>query len=404
MTADDLNHPVRIAMVAGEASGDLLGAHLVTAMNQALPRARFVGIGGPRMQAAGFEVWHPSEALAVRGYVEVLRHLPRILQIRNDLRRRLLQDPPDLFIGVDAPDFNLGLEQGLRSRGIRTVQYVAPQVWAWRSHRIQQLKRAVDRVLCLFPFEAPYLQEAGVAASYVGHPLADQLPDAPSREAAREQFRLSTQQMVIALLPGSRQSELDYMADLFVQTALLIQRQVRHAHFLVPLQSRQTRAMFEDALYRNKAEELPVTILFGHAHMAMTAADGVLLASGTATLEAALLKRTMVVTYKLSPATYRAILRRGHSLPYVALPNVLAERFVVPELLQDEATPANLAQAMLNQIGDKVVRSRQDQAFLDIHRSLRQDCGARIVEALLPMLSRDRVVSASGRVVSASPA
>jgi lipid-A-disaccharide synthase len=393
---------VRIAMVAGEASGDLLGSHLIQALRSALPHARFMGVGGPRMQAAGFEVWHASEALAVRGYVEVLRHLPRILRIRNDLRRRLAQDPPDLFIGVDAPDFNLGLEQGLRARGIKTVQYVAPQVWAWRGHRIHQLRRAADRVLCLFPFEAPLLAEAGVAASYVGHPLADQIPESPSRDLAREQFRLSAQQMVVALLPGSRQSELDYMADLFVQTAVLIHRQARHVHFLVPLQSRPTRAMFEDALYRNQADSLPVTILFGHAHMAMTAADGVLLASGTATLEAALLKRTMVVTYRLSPATYRAIVRRGHSLPYVALPNVLAGRFVVPELLQDEATPANLAQALLNQIGDKVVRARQEQVFLDIHRSLRQDTGARIVEALLPMLSADNAVSGR-RVMSPSP-
>jgi lipid-A-disaccharide synthase len=389
---------MRIAMVAGEASGDFLGSHVVAALKARLPQARFLGIGGPRMQAAGFEVWHPSEALAVRGYVEVLRHLPRILGIRNDLRRRLLQDPPDLFIGVDAPDFNLGLEEGLRARGIRTVQYVSPQVWAWRSHRIHQLKRAVDHVLCLFPFEAPLLIEAGIDASYVGHPLADQIPEVPNRDAAREQFRLSTQQLVIALLPGSRQSELDYMSDLFVQAAVLIHRQARHAHFLVPLQTRQTRAMFEDALYRNQAQELPVTILFGHAQMAMTAADGVLLASGTATLEAALLKRTMVVTYKLSPATYKTIRRRGHRLPYVALPNVLAGRFVVPELLQEDATPANLAQAMLNQIGDKVLRARQEQVFLDLHRSLRQDSAGRIPDVLLPLLSGTSARPARGLV------
>jgi lipid-A-disaccharide synthase len=276
-------------------------------------------------------------------------------------------------------------------------------VWAWRSQRIHQLKRAVDHVLCLFPFEAPLLNQAGVAASYVGHPLADHIPEVPNRDAAREQFRLGTQQLVIALLPGSRQSELDYMADLFVQAAVLIHRQARHAHFLVPLQSRQTRAMFEEALYRNKAQELPVTILFGHAQMAMTAADGVLLASGTATLEAALLKRTMVVTYKLSPATYKAIRRRGHRLPYVALPNVLAGRFVVPELLQDEATPANLAQAMLNQVGDKVLRARQEQAFLDIHRSLRQDASQRIADTLLPLL--EGAPQRAGRsLMSASPA
>jgi lipid-A-disaccharide synthase len=404
--ATEMHQPVRIAMVAGEASGDVLGAHLVAALRGALPQARFLGIGGPRMQAAGFEALHSSEALAVRGYVEILRHLPRILRIRSDLRRRLLEDPPDLFIGIDAPDFNLGLARALRARGIQTVQYVSPQVWAWRRHRVHELRRACDLVLCLFPFEAPLLNQAGVAASYVGHPLADQIPEVPNREAAREQFRLSMQQLVIALLPGSRQSELEYMADLFVQSAQLIQRQVRNVHFLVPLQSRQTRAMFEDALYRNKAEELPVTILFGHAHMAMTAADGVLLASGTATLEAALLKRTMVVTYRLAPATYRTIVqrvRRGQNLPYVALPNVLAGRFIVPELLQDEATPANLAQAMLNQIGDKAVRARQEQAFLDIHRRLKQDSAARVVDSLLPMLKRSRAL-APGRAMRASPA
>jgi lipid-A-disaccharide synthase len=377
-------------MVAGEASGDALGAHLIEALKEALPAARFQGIGGPRMQAAGFEVWHPAEALAVRGYVEVLRHLPAILRIRNDLRTRLSAEPPDLFVGVDAPDFNLGLEEHLRARGIQTVQYVAPQIWAWRGQRIHQLKRAVDRVLCLFPFEVPLLEGAGIPVSYVGHPLADQIPEAPNREAAREQFRLGATQTVIALLPGSRQSELEYMSDLFVRTAKLIHKQVRQAHFLVPLQSRPTRAMFEEALYRNDAQGLPITILFGHAHMAMTAADGVLLASGTAALEAALLKRTMVVTYRLSPMTVAAIKRRGQRLPYVSLPNILAGRFVVPEILQDDATPENLTQALLNQIGDKEVRSRQERVFLELHRQLRQNSRERSVEALLPMLTAPR--------------
>jgi lipid-A-disaccharide synthase len=391
----------RIAMVAGEASGDLLGAHLVEALKGAFPGARFEGIGGPRMQAAGFEAWHPAETLAVRGYLEVLRHLPAILRIRNDLRARLIADPPDLFVGVDAPDFNLGLEEHLRARGIQTVQYVAPQIWAWRAHRIHQLKRAADRVLCLFPFEVALLEEAGIPASYVGHPLADQIPEAPNREAAREQFRLGATQTVIALLPGSRQSELEYMSDLFVRTAKLIHRQVRQVHFLVPLQSRATRAMFEDALYRNDAQGLPLTILFGHAHMAMTAADGVLLASGTAALEAALLKRTMVVTYRLSPMTVAAIKRR-HRLPYVSLPNILVGRFVVPEILQDDATPENLTQALLNQIGDKEVRSRQERVFLDLHRQLRQNTRERSVEVLLPMLAAPRGAR-STRTSRASP-
>jgi lipid-A-disaccharide synthase len=391
-SADGATHRARprIAVVAGEASGDVLGAHLIEALKEALPAARFQGIGGPRMQAAGFEAWHPAEALAVRGYVEVLRHLPAILRIRNDLRARLTADPPDLFVGVDAPDFNLGLEEHLRARGIQTVQYVVPQIWAWRAQRIHQLKRAADRVLCLFPFEVPLLEQAGIPVSYVGHPLADQIPEAPNREAAREQFRLGATQTVIALLPGSRQSELEYMSDLFVRTAKLIHKQLRQAHFLVPLQSRPTRAMFEAALYRNDAQGLPITILFGHAHMAMTAADGVLLASGTAALEAALLKRTMVVTYRLSPMTVAAIKRRGHRLPYVSLPNVLAGRFVVPEILQDDATPENLTQALLNQIGDKEVRSRQERVFLELHRQLRQNSRQRSVEALLPMLAGTR--------------
>jgi lipid-A-disaccharide synthase len=394
---------LRIAMVAGEASGDALGAHLIEALHGALPEARFFGVGGPKMQAAGFDVWHPSEDLAVRGYVEVVRQLPRILQIRRDLKSRLRADPPDLFIGIDAPDFNLGLEEQLRAAGIQTVQYVMPQVWAWRPHRIHQLKRAANRVLALFPFELPMLEQAGIPASFVGHLLADQLPLTPNREAAREQFRLPATQTVVAMLPGSRQSELDYMSDLFVRSAKLIARQLPNVHFLVPLQSRPTRRRFEDAVYRNEAQDLPITILFGHAHLAMTAADGVLLASGTATLEAALLKRTMVVTYRLSPATYRAVLRR-HSLPYVALPNILAGRFVVPELLQDDATPENLAQALLNQIGDKVVRERQERIFLEMHHALRQDTGARLVEALLPMLrprERTQPATQAGQMLGA---
>jgi lipid-A-disaccharide synthase len=390
------NAPVRIAMVAGEASGDTLGAHLVEALSEALPGAEFVGIGGPKMQAAGLESWYPAETLAVRGYVEVVRHLPEILRVRRELVRRLLDEPPDLFVGVDAPDFNLGLEEKLRGNGVRTVQYVAPQVWAWRSHRVHQLRRAVDCVLSLFPFEVPLLEQAGVAVSFVGHPLADLLPELPDRQAAREQFRLSSAQTVVALLPGSRVSEVDDMGELFIRTAQLIHRQVRNVHFLVPLQSRPTRSLFEQRLYHLEAQELPLTILFGHAHMAMTAADSVLLASGTASLEAALLKRPMVVTYRLSPMTFALLKRRGYELPYVSLPNILAGRFVVPEILQEDATAENLAQAVVNQLGDKVARQAQERAFQDLHRSLRQNTRQKVVEAIVPLLTRsDR----TGRLV-----
>jgi lipid-A-disaccharide synthase len=378
----------RIAMVAGEASGDALAAHLIEALSEALPGARFVGIGGPKMQAMGFEAWHPAETLAVRGYVEVLRHLPQILTVRRDFIGRLLADPPDLFVGVDAPDFNLGVEQTLRRRGIRTVHYVVPQIWAWRGSRVHQMRRAADRVLALFPFEVPILEQAGIPVSYVGHPLADLLPDSPDRQGAREQFRVAGGQTIVALLPGSRVSELDYMGGLFIRTAQLIQRQIRNVHFLVPLQSRSTRARFEDALYRLQAQDLPLTILFGHAHLALTAADSVLLASGTATLEAALLKRPMVVTYRLSPMTYALIKRRGYRLPYVSLPNILAGRFVVPELLQRDATPENLCQAVVNQLTDKIARQRQERAFLELHRMLRQNTRQKVVEALVPLLAR----------------
>ena len=375
----------RIALVAGEASGDLLGSHLIESLKQRLPAARFFGIGGPKMEAAGLVPWYPAESLAVIGLVEVLRRLPSIWRIRNELRRRLVADPPDLFIGVDAPDFNLGLERALRARGITAVHYVSPSVWAWRRERVHKMRRACAKVLCLFPFEPEIYTQADVPASYVGHPLADILPDRPDRAAAREQFRLPAGRSVIALLPGSRRSELKHMADLFVQTAKLIHRQLRNAQFLVPLLSRETRREFEDALYRNQADDLPLTILFGHAHLAMTASDGVLLASGTAALEAALLKRPMVVTYR-GPRLSYAIARSKVYLPYVSLPNVLAGRFVVPEIFQDEATPEVLAQALVNQIGDKEVRLRQERVFQEIHDRLRQNSGERVVEALLPLL------------------
>jgi lipid-A-disaccharide synthase len=375
-------------MVAGEASGDALAAHLIEGLSEILPGARFVGVGGPKMQAAGFEAWHPAEMLAVRGYVEVLRDLPQILRVRRQLIGRLLAEPPDLFIGVDAPDFNLGLEEVLRRRGVQTVHYVAPQVWAWRGDRLRQLRRAADRVLALFPFEVEILERAGVPVSYVGHPLADLLPEFPDRQGAREQFRMTGGQTLVALLPGSRVSELDYMGELFIRTAQLIQRQIRNVHFLVPLQSRSTRARFEDVLYRLRAEDLPLTILFGHAHMAMMAADSVLLASGTASLEAALLKRPMVVTYRLSRVTYGLIKHSGYRLPYVSLPNILAGRFVVPEILQRDATPENLCQAVVNQLTDKIARQRQERAFLELHRMLRQDTRQRAIEAIMPLLAR----------------
>ncbi|HWA14573.1 MAG TPA: lipid-A-disaccharide synthase [Burkholderiales bacterium] len=378
---------IRIALVAGEASGDLLGSHLLEALRERLPGFTAVGIGGPKMQSAGMESWYPMEWFAVRGYVEVVRSLPRLLRVRRELSRRLIADPPDLFIGIDAPDFNLSLEGALRAAGIPTVHYVSPSIWAWRGERIHKIKRAVSKVLALFPFEPAIYEKAGVAVAYVGHPLADTLPERPDREAAREQMRLNARQTVIALLPGSRQSEVRQLGELFVATAKQVAAQVPNPHFLVPLVSRQTRLIFEEAIYRQQGEDLPLTILFGHAHMAMTAADAVLVASGTATLEAALLKRAMVITYRM-PRLSAWIMKRKGYLPYVGLPNILAGEFVVPEILLDDATPENLAQALVNQLQDKEVRRRLERRFLEIHRSLRQGTAARAVEAILPMLER----------------
>jgi len=390
--------PVRIAMVAGEASGDLLASHLIEALKAKLPNAVFYGIGGPKMIGRGFKAWHPLEKLAVRGYVEVLRHYREISAIRRDVKRRLLADPPDVFIGVDAPDFNLGLEKALKQNGIPSIHYVSPSIWAWRGQRIHKIGAAVSRVLALFPFEPALYEKEGIPVSYVGHPLADVLPVDDVRSSARELLGLSAQLPVFALLPGSRQSELQYMADSFIATAIEINKSLPNALFLVPLATRETRLLFETALYRCAAHELPIRMLFGHAHEAMMAADAVLVASGTATLEAALLKRPMAIVYKMAPFSYRMMRRMGY-LPYVGLPNILAGKFLVPEFIQDDATPENLAQALLNLYADKPTCARISEAFRAIHLTLKQNTAeksaAAIVACLTPSVRRDAPLTAT---------
>jgi len=376
-----------VALLAGEASGDLLGSHLLQALKARFPRMRAYGIGGPKMQAAGLDVWYPMEQLAVRGYVEVLRSLPKLLRLRREFRRRLLRDRPDVFIGIDAPDFNLALEQKLKSAGITTIHYVSPSIWAWRGERIHKIKRAVDKVLALFPFEVPIYERAGVPVAYVGHPLADELPQHPDHQGTREQLKIPSGVNVIALLPGSRQSEVRQMSELMIATALRIREQMPDVQFLVPLVSRETRLIFEGALYRQGAENLPLTILFGHAHEAMIAADTALIASGTATLEAALLKCTMVITYTM-PAASAWIMRRKAYLPYVGLPNIVAGEFIVPELLQEDALPDNLAQAVCNLLRNPRLRARLLERFDALHTQLRQGTAERAVEAIVPMLGK----------------
>jgi lipid-A-disaccharide synthase len=377
--------PLTIGVVAGEASGDLLGAHLIRALRAHLPQARFTGIGGPRMQSAGFEALYPMEKLAVMGYVEVLGRFLEIAGIRRRLAKHYLSEPPALFVGVDAPDFNLGLELKLRAAGIPTAHFVSPSIWAWRGGRIHKIKRAVSRMLAVFPFEQPIYEQAGIPVTYVGHPLAEMLAQVPDRAAAREQLRLPATGKVIALLPGSRVSELKQMADLFIETAQQIAAGLPEVQFLVPLVNRPTRELFEAAIYRREAHELNLTALFGHAHEAMAAADVVLAASGTATLEAALLGRPVVITYRMPRLSWWMTTLRGY-LPYVGLPNILAGEFVVPEFLQDEATPENLSQAVLNLMFDTTVRARLEQRFSAMAAELRQDSAERIATALLPLI------------------
>jgi lipid-A-disaccharide synthase len=352
-----------------------------------LPSVSFIGIGGPKMQSEGMDSLFPMERLAVRGYAEVLRHYPGLAWMRRKLRLALIDARLQLFIGVDAPDFNLGLEAGLKRAGTPVVHYVSPSIWAWRGSRIGAIGRAVDHVLTLFPFETAIYRKAGIPATYVGHPLADMIPERDQTASTRIALRIAAERKVIALLPGSRQSELHYMADTFIMTAKLLARKMEHPLFLVPMVSRETREIFEAALYRADAAELPLTILFGHAREALAAADVALVASGTATLEAALLKKPMVIAYKMAEASFQLMRRMGY-LPYVGLPNILAEEFVVPELMQADATPENLAQALFNILEDTVVRERIPRRFAAIHRELKRDTAEQAARAVLPLLAR----------------
>jgi len=378
--------PLIIGMVAGEPSGDALGAHLIKALREHLPHARFTGIGGPKMQAAGFETLFPMEKLAVLGIVEVLRHLPELLSIRRRLAAHFLREHPRVFVGIDSPDFNLDLEVKLKSAGIPTVHYVGPTIWAWRRGRIDKIRRAVSKVLVLFPFEPSLYERAAVPVAFVGHPLADLLANFPATAVVREQLRLPATAKVVTLLPGSRVSELKKMADLFVATADKIAETVPEVLFLVPFISRETRELFEQALYRTESRERNVQVLFGHAHEAMAAADVVLVASGTAALEAALLKRPMVITYKAAPFTV-FIGRTQTYLRYFGMPNILAGEFVVPEYLQEEATAENLAQAVTNLLFDATVRQRLEGRFAGMLAELRQDTATKAAQEILPLMA-----------------
>lgn len=372
-------------MVAGEASGDLLAAHLIAALKARRPQLRFAGIGGPKMIAQGFESHVPMEKLAVRGYAEVLRHYREIMGIRRKIAARLLAERPAAFIGVDSSDFNLDLERGFKDAGIPAIHYVSPSVWAWRGWRVRRVARSVTHLLAMFPFEPALYQEAGVPVTYVGHPLADLIAMEPDRGKARAELRLPPGSRVVALLPGSRRSELQYMGDVFVQTARRLLQDLPNAHFVCPTASRTTREMFEAALRRHQATGLPLTLLFGHSHEALAAAEIALVASGTATLETALLKTPMVIAYRQSPVTW-ALMRRMLYLPYIGLPNILAGEQLVPEFVQEKATPGALANALLDLLHDAVAQRKQIERFREIHLILRQNTAEKAADAVLAVL------------------
>jgi lipid-A-disaccharide synthase len=379
----------KIAIVAGEASGDLLGGHLITALNKERSDLTFFGIAGPKMMREGAKTLFPIEKLSVRGYFEVIKHLPGLLKLRNRLLKQIIQEKPDVFIGIDAPDFNFWLERKLKKHGIPTIHYVSPSIWAWRGGRIKKIKRAVTHMLALFPFEPALYEAIKMPVTYVGHPLADELPLNPNKKAARAMLKLEQDEFIVAMLPGSRQSEVQQHAELLVQTAELISLYHKQVRFLVPLITRETRNIFEKAIEKvtHKANiVLNMQLLYSHAHDAMEAADFVIVASGTATLEAALLKRPMIITYRMPQMSWW-LLKSMHYLPYVGLPNVLAKRFVVPELLQNEATPEKLTETMNAMLEDTSNLKDIKQAFTEIHHSLKQNSAKKAAEVVLSYLS-----------------
>lgn len=374
----------RIGMVAGETSGDLLAGLLLGGLKSRWPDLSAQGIGGPKMAGQGFEAWWPHEKLAVHGFnLEVLRRFREIWTIRRRLGDRLLAERPDVFIGVDAPDFNLGLEARLKAEGIKTMHFVSPSIWAWRGGRIHKIHRSVDHMLCLFPFEPEIYHRAGIAASFVGHPLADTIPLEVPRAAARQGLGIADDVPLVAVLPGSRRGEIRHIAPVFLQTVALLAKQRPDLRFVLPVVP-GLREMVEP-MVREHAPDAPLTLLDGLSHEALAACDVTLIASGTATLEAALFKRPMVIAYQLSPMSWQIMKRMGY-LPWVGLPNILARDFVVPERLQHDANPTQLAADVLGWLDDPVRSASVQQRFLDMHHSLRRDTARAATDAIAQVL------------------
>lgn len=394
-------------LVAGEASGDQLGADLIAGLRQRFATAQFAGVGGPRMACAGMQIWHPAGKLSVMGLVEVIAHLPELLAIRRDVYKRALRQRPAAFIGIDAPDFNLGLERRLKRAGIRTVHYVSPSVWAWREKRAAKIGRSADRVLCLFALEPPIYARHGVDARFVGHPLADAFALEPDQAAARRELGLPTAAPVLALLPGSRLGEIRRLGRDFLDAAALLKPQLPQLHIVAPMANAACRVAFEriagKAAFGPQPSALPFFhVLDGNAHQAMIAADAVLLASGTAALEAMLAKRPMVVAYRLAPLTYRIVtLFRLLRTNVYSLPNILAGSPLVPELMQDACTPAALAQVLLPLLRGRALAPEMRETFQRLHRQLRGDANHNAAAAVAELIQSASIPSAPA-VVSRS--
>nr|VFK80072.1 MAG: lipid-A-disaccharide synthase [Candidatus Kentron sp. SD] len=380
-----MTNPLRIAIVAGEPSGDLLGAGLLRILARRQPRIQVEGIGGPRMIAAGCESLYPMERLAVAGLSEALTRLPELLSIRTRLYRHFRRNPPDIFIGIDAPDFNLSLERKLRKRGIPVVHYVSPSVWAWRGYRIRKIARSVDLMLTLFPFEMEIHAKHRIPARCVGHPLADAISEAPDREKARRELSLPPDAKIVALLPGSRLNEVNAMAAPMLRAARRLTERRPDLHFVVPLIDATTRDHFH-RIHAKEGKDLPITILQNHARAAMTAADAVLVAVGTATLEALLLRRPMVIALRVSPLTYH-IGKLLATVEWAGLPNLLAKRPLVPEFIQKEATPQKLSEALSDILENPQSWVETQREFEKIGATLRRGADESAAAAVLELLA-----------------
>jgi len=376
--------PLRIGIVAGESSGDNLGAGLIKAIRARVPGTEFEGIAGPRMRDLGCESLFPMKELAVMGLVEVLQHLPRLLKIRRELRDHFLQNPPDIFIGIDAPDFNLGLEHALKRAGIPTVHYVSPSVWAWRKRRARKIAASVDCMLTLFPFEKQFYDERNIPAHCVGHPLADLIADDVDRAQARRFITLEHNGPVVAILPGSRVGEVRRMADVFLAAAVWCYQRRDDIHFVIPLANHECHLVFDEALSRLDIR-LPVSLLSGQGLQSMAAANAVMLTSGTASLECMLLKRPMVVAYRLSPVTYQIARHLVHT-PYFSLPNLLSGQPLVTELLQNAVTAEAIGREMIAMIEEPQREQALAGIFTDIHRQIRRDANNTAAGIVLNMI------------------